>query len=225
MSLFLLSLFLLAFPALLFFFLCSTAYSGEAKDSIAVFLRGLALSFPVFLLLYLFRNLIVDQPGSASGFFFSWFYDFFLYLAVGVGVFSLVPSYRDAYADRSRRLESFLFGVFALSGIATLIQQPYLRDSYYLFMLPVLRVCILLLMSRLMHIALGEYGLRLGLFIAAAVLMSFIPAFVAFFHFWKLGLASLGVFILVVGVSIFIDRNEIAAIFHKELRAFREGRF
>jgi hypothetical protein len=219
------NLFLLGFPTLFFFFLCSTAYSGEAKDSLGFFLRGLAASFLAFLLIYLFRSFIPNQPGNGISILFYWFYDFFPYLAVGIGIFVLIPSYRDAYADRSRRLESFLFGMFALSGLATVIWVPYLRDSYYLFMLPILRVAILLLMSRLMHLTLSEFGLRLGLLIAAALGLSILPALVPFFHFWNMRIATLASFALIVGVCIFIDRNEIASIFNKELRAFREGRF
>lgn len=219
------NLFLIGFPALLFFFLCSTAYSGEARDSISFFLRGLAASFIVFLLLYFFRNLFSNQPGHLLSLAYFWFYDFFLYLAVGVGVFCLVPSYRDAFNDRSRRIESFLFGIFALSGLVTVIWVPYIRDPYYLFMLPLLRVATILLMSRLIHRSLSEYGFRLGLLIAAALCLSILPALVPFFHFWNLRLASLVTFLLLTGFCIFIDWNEIASIFNKELRAFREGKF
>jgi hypothetical protein len=219
------NLFLIGFPPLLFFFLCSTAYSLEARDSIGLFVRGVAASFIVFLLLYLFRNLFPNQPGHILSLAYYWFYDFLLYLVVGVGVFCLVPSYRDAYNERSRRLESFLFGVFTLSGLVTLIWVPYQRDPYYVFMLPLLRVAVILLMSRLMHRVLSEYGARLGLMIAAAVCLSILPALIPFFHFWNLRLAALASFIIFIGACIFIDWNEIASIFNKELRAFREGKF
>jgi hypothetical protein len=217
------SLFLIVCPSVFFFFLCSTEYSGQTKDSLKLFVQGLAASSLAMLMIYLFRKLIPDRPGHILSLAHHWFYDYFWYFAAGAAIFSLVPSYRSTFADRPRRIASLFLGVLAPSGFATIVAVDYIRDPYYLFMLPLLRISTAILLSRVLDRTLGEFGLRLALLVAAAVALCIAPALVPFFHFWNLGLPALAVFIAILGASILLCRDAATSIFHKELRAFKDG--
>ncbi len=217
------SLFLLASPTLAFFIILSTGFSDAIKDSLRLFLQGLAASTLALALVYLSRYLIPDTPGSFLGLLHHWYYEFFCYLAVGITVFTLVPAYRQGYADRGRRLLSFLFGTMAPAGFATLLAVDYIRDPYYLFMLPLLRIAVLVLVSRAVHAAIGEFGVRLALLVLAALSLSFLPALSALFQFWNMRLLALLFFSLSIGSAIFFFRGILEHTLRQEIRAFKEG--
>jgi hypothetical protein len=205
------SIFLLTSAVLFFFFLLFTLFQGSMKDSLKNYGHGVLASLPALLGLWLFRNLLVPVYGSVLGVFFYWLNDYFWYLAAAFGFFWFFKSDAPEYAERRRRQVCFSLGVLAFSGFATLISLDHVRESYYLILLPILRVAVTLIGVYLMDRAKDEFGSARVRFIAATVGITLVAALVPVFHFWKIYWASVPLFLAVVALACYIFQDKFAS--------------
>lgn len=182
------SFFLVLLIPLAYLFLKESVYSLQTAEAFNVYIKGLLSFIPVFLLVLLLRGIVPRIHSFTGSFFYFGYRDMLLWVIFSIGMFFLLKLNRDSYTEERLYFVSLSFfsGIYTPLAIIDLVTYAKNQNSYTLFMLPLMRLVVILLLPLLLSKAVIETRLIkflywfLNLLIIPA--LALIPAFYYTYH-------------------------------------------
>lgn len=176
------------------------------------FTWGICLSLVAIAILYVSAGHIPQRQASFLGFLHYWYYDYFVYALVGGLGFLLLPHFSRQSLGDDGELLAFLLGSFALSGFVDFVAGKAVREVYPLFLAPVLRLALILVLTKALIRSREEYGLRRAVSLAFCAAISLIPALIPLLHYQLLWLASIPLFLAILTLTAILWRDRLGSL-------------
>ena len=182
------SFFLVLLIPLAYLFLKESVYSLQTAESFNDYIKGLISFITVFLLVLLLRGIVPRIHSFPGSFFYFGYRDMLLWVLLSIGMFFLLKLNRDLYTEERLYFIflSFFAGVFTPLAITDLVTYAKNQNSYTLFMLPLIRLVVILLLPLLLSKAIAEARLTKYLYCFLNLLiipaLALIPAFYYTYH-------------------------------------------
>lgn len=212
MALFLVLLLPLTFLLLMTLYL-PWAESGPGRQKgLGDFFWGLRALLPGLLIYLLLVSFLKLEYQKWPIFFYFLFRDYLFWLLPGLVCYALLYDNLDGdFQEKSAQFLGFALGFYLLSGVLELILSFTRLDSYVLFLLPLNRIAILLLVT----LCFGFLGKTEGykpLLLMPLLLLAAVPAgFFAMWYYTNHGLLAWlvggGFFLLSAGAFVFMQLN------------------
>ena len=154
----------------------------EAKRQIKFFGKGALTFVPALFLSALLYRFVSISYKPASHFFYIFFTEHFLYFVIAAAGFILFQGIIKLNKTTLLEFSSFSVGYYSLVSLQTVIKYNGELVGYQIFILPVVRMVIILLSALFLIKILNSYGFLMAGYASAFFLLPFTACLVSYLH-------------------------------------------
>ncbi len=154
----------------------------ESKRQIKFFGKGALTFVPALILSVILGRLISISYKPASHFFYLFFTEHFLYFVIAVAGFILFQGLIKLNKTTLLEFSLFSVGYYSLVSLQTVIKLNGELSGYQIFILPVVRMALILLSALFLIKILNSYGFMMAGYAFAFFLLPFAACLVSYLH-------------------------------------------
>jgi len=144
------------------------------KKQLALFGKGALVFVPAYVLVVILRRLVSQSYRPAKLYFFAFFEEHFLFYVVLLGGFVAFWGLANLYRTKILDFVSFASGFYSLGALQTVLENHGQIGPYHLFLLPIMRVGMIVLTALFAVKYLNAFGVFRVLYAFCLFLLPFV---------------------------------------------------
>jgi hypothetical protein len=155
---------------------------GSFKKQLVLFGKGVSVFIPAYVLVVVLRRLVSQSYRPAKLYFFTFFEEHFVFYVVLIGGFVAFWGLANLYRIKILDFVSFSAGFYSVAALQAILENHGTLGEYHLFLLPIVRVAMIVLAALFAVKYLNAFGVFRVLYALFLILLPFLVSLFSALH-------------------------------------------